>query len=208
MRYLTQAVIGMDQAARMGLHDLYDWHQLSWRAFPGKDGARRDFLTRLDRRERDHAFRLLILSPGPPTRPQAWPDEEGAWQVREINKAFFGHDRYRFQLRANPTRRDNATRKRIPLKTDEELAGWLRRKAEAGGFLVADETLRMIRLGREWFRIDGRSREGIHHAVEYDGVLGVTDRAKFAEAFAKGIGSAKAFGFGLLALVPLRGETR
>jgi CRISPR system Cascade subunit CasE len=39
-------------------------------------------------------------------------------------------------------------------------------------------------------------------AVRFDGVLVVTDRDRFIAAITDGIGSAKAFGFGLLSLAP------
>jgi len=45
--------------------------------------------------------------------------------------------------------------------------------------------------------------QGVHYAVEFQGVLTVTDPALFRTTFTTGIGSAKAFGFGLLALAPV-----
>ena len=44
---------------------------------------------------------------------------------------------------------------------------------------------------------------GVHFAVEFQGVLTVTDAELFRRTFTTGIGTAKAFGFGLLALAPL-----
>ena len=54
--------------------------------------------------------------------------------------------------------------------------------------------------GREYFEKQGL--RGLHSAVEFQGVLNVTDPAKFHETFARGIGPAKAFGFGLLVIAP------
>jgi CRISPR system Cascade subunit CasE len=201
--FLTQGLIEVDAALRLGLRDVYAWHQLVWMAFPGRDGQPRDFLTRLDRQEREGRVRLLLLSPQPPARPPDWPADPEAWQTREITPAFLAHRGYRFQLRANPTKRENASRKRLPLRTDEELRAWLGRKAEEAGFTVEADTLRVIQEGREWFAKSGH--QGFHHAVEFEGVLAVTDPAYFAQAFTHGVGSAKAFGFGLLALVPVSG---
>lgn len=200
MSLLTQAFIDVESVARLQLRDVYDWHQLAWKAFPGRDGQPRDFLTRLDRQEREGRVRLLLLSPQAPARPPEWPADPEAWQTREITPAFLAHRHYRFQLRANPTKRDNASRKRLPLRTDAELRAWLNRKAAQSGFAVDVDTLRVIQEGREWFAKPGH--QGFHHAVEFEGVLAVTDPVRFAEAFTHGIGSGKAFGFGLLALVP------
>ena len=101
------------------------------------------------------------------------------------------------------TNRDSASRKRLPLRTTPEQIDWLKRKAMQSGFAVVEESLRIMPEGREWFRVEKRGQNGVHHAVEFEGVLTVTDQALFETAFAKGLGSAKGFGFGLLALVPL-----
>jgi CRISPR system Cascade subunit CasE len=210
MSFLTQAFLDYERAARSQLRDVYDWHQLIWKAFPGRDGQARDFLTRLDKRERDQKFRLLIVSARPPVRPSIWCEELEAWQTREITTSFLAHRHYRFQLRANPTKRENVSRKRLPLRTAQEQGDWLKRKAQLNGFAVNEDLLRIIPEGREWFRVEKRGQAGVHHAVEFEGVLGVTDPVAFQGAFAKGIGSAKGFGFGLLALVPVTtgGETQ
>jgi len=204
MSYLTQAFLDYEAAANLKLHDAYDWHQLVWRAFPGRDGQARQFLTRIDRQERDRRFRLLIVSQDLPVRPDFWPGAGEAWKTREISAAFLSHGRYRFQLRANPTRRENVSRRRIPQRTPEEQLTWLKRKGEQAGFRVDEATLRIIPEGREWFRVEKRGQAGVHHAVEFEGLLAVSDPALFHAAFAKGIGSAKGFGFGLLALAPVR----
>ena len=45
-------------------------------------------------------------------------------------------------------------------------------------------------------------RDGEFLAVRFDGLLAVTDPALFRNTLQTGIGSAKAFGFGLLSLAP------
>ncbi len=202
MKFLTQAFLDCETAARLKIRDVYDWHQLVWAAFPDRAGEPRDFLTRLEHRTRDQVFRLLIVSPRPPVRPDGWPAIADAWQTREIPQSFFKHRQYRFQLRANPTKRDNVSRKRLPLRTTQEQTDWIKRKAAQSGFAVNEENLCIIPQGREWFQIEKRKNSGFHHAVEYDGVLTVVDPAAFQAAFLRGIGSAKGFGFGLLAIVP------
>ncbi len=78
---------------------------------------------------------------------------------------------------------------------------WISRKGDQGGFTVDEDTLRTIPRGREYFEKNGQ--RGLHSAVEFQGVLTVTDPAKFHETFTRGIGSAKAFGFGLLVIAPI-----
>lgn len=78
---------------------------------------------------------------------------------------------------------------------------WITRKGEQGGFAVEEETLRTTPRGREHFHKNDNA--GLHSAVEFEGILSVTDRSRFYEAFKQGIGSAKAFGYGLLVLAPV-----
>lgn len=205
MTHLTQITLDFATAARLRLRDCYDWHQAVWKAFPGRDGQRRDFLTRLDRR-RD-GFRLLIVSPSAPTQPDWCPSE--SWQSKPIPQTYFACRRYAFQLCVNPTKKvtklgvdGQATKngKRVPLRAREEFVGWISRKGEQGGFAVDTDSLRTFSLGREYFEKKGM--RGLHSAVEFQGVLNVTDAAKFHETFTRGIGSAKAFGFGLLIIAP------
>lgn len=176
-----------------------------------------DFLCRIDKIEEN--FRVLLLSTKQPQRPNWCPTD--CFGTKEIPDKFFKHPRYRFSLLANPTKKlrvDNTdgTRKkngrRVPLTKREDLIAWLQGKAKAGGFAVIlkreddfgkeVEVLRTIPRGREFFHKDGRSH-GTHTAVEFQGELTVTDPKKFRATVAAGIGSAKAFGFGLLVLAPL-----
>jgi CRISPR system Cascade subunit CasE len=208
MTYLTQVTLDFATAARLRLRDCYDWHQAVWKAFPGRDRERREFLTRLDRRR--EGFRLLIVSPTQPVRPDWCPSDAESWKAKPIPESYFTRRRYMFQLCANPTKKvaskpDGTVTKngrRVPLGKREELVEWIKRKGEQGGFAADEATLRTFSRGREYFEKNGRP--GLHSAVEFQGVLTVTDPAKFHEAFTRGIGSAKAFGFGLLVIAPIR----
>lgn len=208
MTCLTQITLDFGTAARMAIRDVYDWHQRTWQCFPDRDGRPRDFLTRLDERERD--YRLLIVSSHPPIRPEWCPPD--CWQgPKDIPPGYFQHSRYRFQLCANPTKKVTVQRpdgtftkngRREPLRSREDLVAWLKRKGEQGGFAVEESTLCTFPRGREYFQKKGA--QGMHSAVEFQGVLAVTDPARFYETFTRGIGSAKAFGFGLLVIAPLQ----
>lgn len=206
--FLTEAWLDADTAVRRHLHDSYRWHRAVWEAFPGHESDPRQFLTRLDSiRDR---FRLYIVSDWEPQRPAWWPEGESHWRTRQIHKSFFFHKQYGFQLCANPTRKvvkldpsgkPTKNGRREPLRTREELAQWIVRKGQQGGFSPALDTLRIVPLGRRWFQRKGG--DGTHSAVDYKGVLEVCDPQKFIDAFRRGIGPAKGFGFGLLLLAPL-----
>lgn len=208
MTYLTQATIDLAAAARHHLHDTYDWHQAVWKAFPGRDGEPRDFLTRLD--QHAEGFSLLIVSPTQPARPEWCPNDRESWKTKPIPDTYFTRSRYAFQLCANPTRKvskqlpDGSLTKngrRVPLSKREDLVEWIRRKGLRGGFCVDEATLRTFSRGREYF--NKKNHTGLHSATEFQGVLTVTDPQQFHNTFTSGVGSAKAFGFGLLVIAPV-----
>lgn len=208
MNHLTQILVPYELAVRhLKIRDSYDWHQRVWQAFKGRDGEKRDFLSRVD--EVDAAYRLLIVSPTEPTKPDWCPTD--CFKTKAIPDDFFAAGSFRFSVLVNPTRKlvvrsEAGERKkngrRIALTKREDLIAWMRRKAEAGGFDIGDpENLRTIPKPRSYFQKAGVS--GVHFAVEFQGVLTVTDSSQFRTTFATGVGSAKAFGFGLLAMAPL-----
>lgn len=207
---LTQARIPYDIVARPwkngGFRDSYSWHKRVWEAFPGEPESSRDFLTRLDDTGSD--FRLLILSPGTPVRPDWCPTD--AWKSKSIDESFFGHASYRFSLLANPTckrvvrdasgvRKKNGRREALVAR--EDLIAWLERKALQHGFAFDPASLKTIPRPRQAFLKKGAA--GTHTATEFSGALRVTEPTLFRQAATAGIGSAKAFGFGLLCLSPL-----
>lgn len=125
----------------------------------------------------------------------------------------------RFRLRANPScRRQVATQtavmrpqgKRVGLLQDHEQLAWLERKAEQSGFRLASAR---VNPAVPDARISERSRVGgtrnhtgtlTFTSVLFDGRLSVVDADRFRQALADGIGSGKAYGFGLLSLAPIR----
>jgi CRISPR system Cascade subunit CasE len=194
--HLTQVTISHEDAIkRLRIRDSYDWHQLTWTVFAGRDSRARDFLFRVDRGE--DAFRLLLLSQSEPVLPDWCPADR--FQSKVIPETFYGHACYRFNLRANPTK--CILRRRIPIATDAELIAWTERKSLAGGFMVDPDSLQIVRGGREYFRKKGAA--GHHAVVDFQGVLTVIDSEAFRRTVATGIGSAKSFGYGMLVIAPV-----
>ena len=195
MNWLTEAFVNKHDAAAKRLSDAYAWHKALWEAFPDRDGEARDFLFRLD--DRFRYFRLYALSFDRPTPPPLW----GQWRTKPIAPTFLQHDAYRFQLKANPTMRRHSDRKRLGIYAEDRLREWIFRKSESFGFDIDENILFVGAPIDETFRRNGRP--GKHTAVDFQGLLRVTDRPKFQKAFQRGIGSAKAFGFGMLMLQPI-----
>lgn len=217
--WLTRAVISPRTIMARGLSDAYAWHQLVWQAFPGRDGAPRDFLTRLD--DKPAGTQLLVVSPVEPVRPE-WLAPADSWETKPIPPGYFQPRAYRFQLHANPTvkrvvrnaageKKKNGRREPVGLRKNAEgkleldepaLRAWLVRKGEASGFRLHATAPLEIWADAQRFRKTKAGLHGVHHAVDFTGILEITDPTTFRTAFAAGIGSAKAFGFGLIALAP------
>jgi len=192
---LTQIKLHKQDAARKNLKDSYAWHQTLWEAFPGRPDDDRDFLFRVD--DQHPEFRVLLLSPHEPAA-QTW----AQWESKPVSDSFLNHPHYAFQLKANPTKRRCEDRRRLGIYDEAELREWISRKAQQYGFSLQEESLTVGAPMDEIFTKN--HHRGKHVSVEFKGCLTVKDPMAFRAGFQKGIGSAKAFGFGLLMLQPLR----
>jgi CRISPR system Cascade subunit CasE len=126
-----------------------------------------------------------------------------------------------FRLRANPTKRlarsadgrpDRLLGKRVQLLREDEQLGWLRRKAESGGFallnvrtaqpaVVIEAQARAEQSQIGWRATkDAERRRLTFGSVLFEGRLRITEVGRFRETLATGIGSGKAYGFGLLSI--------
>lgn len=131
--------------------------------------------------------------------------------------------RLRFRLRANPTQRigknnmdqDERWRgKRVELRDEEAQLEWLRRKAEQGGFqLLSVAPVAMpvdVRIQQQPNAIGDRAnqRQRKHltfGTTTFEGWLSVHDVSRFRQTLIEGIGSGKAYGFGLLSIATATG---
>lgn len=134
-----------------------------------------------------------------------------------------------FRLRVNPTKRiakrdDTMKGKRVELRREDEQIEWLIRKGQErekcvpGGFellmkKIQDVTgdVRLVPRVSIWNAGEQKGRKmdaahehsTTHFAVLFEGLLRVTDKNTFLETLIRGIGSGKAFGFGLLSVAPV-----
>jgi len=197
MTFLSRKQIDHQTAAQHQLTDSYAWHKALWKAFPETEN--RNFLFRVE--NHSNGFMVYLLSEKKPINLD-W----GIWESKVVSEAFLTHSCYRFQLCANPTvkrkieGRKNGTRTAIC--DADELKTWLLRKAEQSGFSIDESALQISPPINQPFRKNGKI--GNHKRVEFQGVLNVIRPDLFKETFKNGIGSAKAFGFGLLVLQPVK----
>jgi CRISPR system Cascade subunit CasE len=131
-------------------------------------------------------------------------------EIRQYSPAFRKGQILRFRLAANPTKKimtksgsdgKKNNGKRITVKNDE-LFGWLERKADAAGFSVESNSAN-IRTG--YIYVNNKNSGEKYHlrSALYEGNMIVTDPDRFQQTLACGIGPGKAFGFGLLSVIPI-----
>lgn len=209
--------------------DLYQAHQLVWKAFPNSREGERPFLFSLDQRPSHHS--ILVQS----TEAPAWDflNDRGRVQTKTFDpRRIVTGSALRFFLRANPTVdrkgfRDGKKRRvavginpqltfeqmgrpdDAPNTPDEvavwrraQLLDWLDRKAEAGGFEVESAEPGPIVARKVVRSVRGRERPMTFHEVEFTGTLRVNGSEAFTRTLAAGIGRARAFGYGLLMVRP------
>jgi CRISPR system Cascade subunit CasE len=232
MTFLSQLVLNpKDHDARRDLSDVHEMHRSIMRAFPQvAGGAAREQCGLLFRIELQHDGTpcALVQSAEQPD----WSQHPSTYlRARPVTKCVDGSygalDSGRellFRLRANPTRRlmmrevsDGERRKgkRVDIRGEEQQMEWLRRKGTDGGFELLEVRARNgvpAVDARPGGTVTGRNtdRKGklTFGSVLFEGMLRVTDGALFRQTLEHGVGSGKAYGFGLLSVAPARSVTQ
>lgn len=141
--------------------------------------------------------KILLLSNRKPNTP-----DFGELLFRKVPENFLEHDRYRFEVVINPTKRDKITAKIVSIKGRDNIALWFIEKSEKNwGFIVKSESLQIIHCGVRAF--DKKGNSVTQGSATLQGEFVVTQREKFKASFKQGIGRGRAFGFGLLQIVPI-----
>lgn len=222
-----------DRPGRLWLRNLYHVHQRLCMAFPSDERKREDehflkpfkpedfarhFLFRVDPHSGGSAA-VLVQSAVRPDWDYAFHNAgyllAAPHQMKEFEPEFQEGQRLQFRLLANPTRRlskhsveedgqpvaERSIGKRVPVR-DDNLIDWLVRRAES--WALIDRECTTVQPGYVYVSKERNGSGQRLRSVRFDGILTVTDPAKFREILESGIGSAKAFGFGLLSVAPVR----
>jgi CRISPR system Cascade subunit CasE len=186
-------------------------HRSLMRAFPDdlKAGTER-VLFRLEIQDRGAMPTLLVQSwtlpdwswLGAEARGYLLPTSVPNPAIKSFDMQAASEQELAFRLRANPSvKRDG---RRCGLYCWDEQRQWLTRKGEQGGFRVLSvQPVGWTMLTDYVCRDKGITHKLTLLAVQFDGLLQVTDPDHLRESVEGGIGSAKAFGLGLLSLAPL-----
>ncbi len=139
---------------------------------------------------------ILVVSDREPLTPDV-----GTLESRELKPAFLEFPQYRFECVLNPVCKDNETGRRVPLRGRDAIASWFIKKAPSCGFVLDEASLQVVEISVDSFE---KARQKITLSkVRFTGILTVENKDRFVESVAHGIGHGKAFGCGLLQIVPL-----
>lgn len=104
-------------------------------------------------------------------------------------------------------RTTNPKRGKIVLVTFKDLPSYFLKCANANGFSINPEQIR-ITTSKELFQHYGEDKTSHVHmtlaAATFEGILTITDVEKFKKALTCGIGKKKAYGFGMLTVIPCK----
>jgi CRISPR system Cascade subunit CasE len=226
--YLSKLLVDLhNRVAQRDLADCHNLHRTIMSAFPQADGAaaREEFgvLFRVDTGRGGKVFLLVQsrLEPDWSRLPEDYLLEtDGNPACKPVLSHYAGLEtgqRLLFRLLANPTKRVSARNteedarwrgKRIELRREEDQIAWLRRRGESAGFrLLAARVNRDVpnvqttpRPKTSGWREKSRLSFG---SALFNGELEITDAAAFRQSLSDGVGSGKAYGFGLLSIAPI-----
>ena len=229
--YLSKLSLdGRSRRVWTALGDCRRLHQIIMRAFPQLDEAeengkaREQFgvLFRVEFDRRSLTAQILVQSREKPDWSSCLEliNEASNVEVKEIG-TIYEHlsdgAQLMFRLYANPTKRvskkdeiadakfkEDKNRRRVEIRRPDEQIEWLQRKAAAGGFRLANVSVKETianAAASPTGKIRTRGARGLTFGTAlFEGVLQITDAAKFKETLTGGIGQGKAFGFGLLSV--------
>ncbi len=204
--YLSKVAIDAKKYESMkALYNLERLHGMIESSFLGE---RKRNLWRIDQQVGEDY--LLLLSHTPPqtnTLPEQIGYKNSAWETKLYNsllERITEGSKWYFRLTANPTMsKAMEAGKRGKVKAITILPmqrEWLKKQGDRKGFLLQDKQFDVIQ--SEWRTIKKRGKEIQVLAVTFEGLLTVTNADVFCQTLTSGIGREKAYGMGLLTVVP------
>jgi len=194
-----------DDCKALRITDAYSIHRVVYDLFPDirshkeKTTSLSSGIQFVDKGGDFYSRHILILSNREPISPGT-----GTLSQKLVPEKFLTHEHYGFEIRMNPTKRSRNSGKTIAIENSALIDWFLDPKKEIErGFTVAKESLQVQDIGVQRFQKE-IGTDVVHGTATFIGKLKVTDRQAFIKSFQNGLGRARAFGFGLLQLVPLQ----
>ena len=205
--YLTKLELNnRDRAVLNDLGNAHKLHQRIMQAFPDeeRENARADWNV-LFRQEPESGVVLVSSAiEGDWNRLPSGYLSQHLSKPFEVEKTLFKVGQLlQFRLKANPSKRDNQSRKLIGMFHEADQLEWLSRQGDRNGFEVKE--VDVIQTPNVFGR-KGEGKAPIRLAtVLYQGVLEVTEVDRLISALQQGIGRGRSYGCGLLSVAKFRG---
>lgn len=112
--------------------------------------------------------------------------------------------RFRVVLNTTKSKSDRSLKrgKVIPLTSEEDQIKYLLDRSENNGFKLDPNDFYLVRSGFEKVLKHGEKKLELIKA-EFQGELTILEKDKFKETLTKGIGKKKAYGFGMMTVIPM-----
>ena len=197
MMYLSAYRLSRTDSRHLRLTDCYSVHRVVYDLFdPVRSEGEQTHsgILYVDKGEDRQERLVLILSNRLPKTPAY-----GKVETRTLERSHLDFSTYRFEIVVNPVRRNNQTRKIVPVRGRAAIARWFMDKAPAWGFAEPELSLQVAEITVDRFKAKEAVTLG---KARLTGMLHVTDRQRFVQSVCQGIGRGRAFGCGLLQIVP------
>ena len=114
---------------------------------------------------------------------------------------------YKFRVTLNPVKslaRGEERRGRVvPQITSEQMMNYFTSRAESLGFEILPNNCQIVESG--WKPLEKKGQKMLFlRSATYEGELRVINKKVFCDTLVKGVGKKKAYGFGLLTVIPVR----
>lgn len=206
---MIASVLHLDRPAMKALRitDAYSLHRVVYSLYEdvrepeAKNASQSSGILYADQGGDYKGRKILMLANRPPL--DAVEGQHGEVQSRPVPDNFLAHSQYRFKVIINPTRRDSASRKLVPVRGREDVSQWFAERAvDSWGFSVVTEHLQVEKIEVQQFK-DKQQRQVTIAQAHVQGLLRIADQAQFKHSFTQGIGRARAYGCGLLQIAPV-----
>lgn len=209
--YLSRIKIDRNNRQKMkDLTHLGAFHNWVEKSFPNEinHGKRLRHLWRIDKLNGEK-YLLIVSDERPDIKELIKYGVENTAEIKDygpyISKLHNNQLLY-FRLTANPTYRTDG--KVYPHITIEQQKNWLLKRSEREGFrIISDQT------GKHNFDVTSRDWPILYHKrqvrlsrVTFEGILRITDKLRLEKALTQGIGREKAYGMGMLTVIPVEGD--
>jgi CRISPR system Cascade subunit CasE len=205
--YLAQLKLNsQSRDVHRDLGDAHKLHQRIMQAFPdeNRENARADWNV-LFRQEPEQDLVLVSSS-----IEGDWTLLPSGYLLSHVSKpfdveniAFMTGQLLQFRLKANPSKRDNQSRKLIGMFNETDQLEWLGRQGDRNGFVLKEmDVIQTPNI----FGVKSKGKSPIRlKTVLFQGVLNITDVAQFKLALSQGIGRGRSYGCGLLSVAKFQG---